>query len=239
MKVDILAFGAHPDDVELGCGGTIAKAVSKGKKVGIIDLTRGELGTRGNKEIRQKEANEAAKILGVKFRENLNLQDGFILNDRESQEKVIQVLRLYKPEIVLCNAVKDRHVDHSRASDLVSSSCFLSGLEKLKTIKGKNFINDSWRPRHVFHYIQWEDLSPDFVLDISGFLKIKMKAVKVFKSQVYDKKSTESETPTSSINFLNSIESRATNLGRLIFSDAAEGFTSERILAVEDFDALL
>ena len=191
MKVDILAFGAHPDDVELGCGGTIAKAVSKGKKVGIIDLTRGELGTRGNKEIRQKEANEAAKILGVKFRENLNLQDGFILNDRESQEKVIQVLRLYKPEIVLCNAVKDRHVDHSRASDLVSSSCFLSGLEKLKTIKGKNFINDSWRPRHVFHYIQWEDLSPDFVLDISGFLKIKMKAVKAFKSQVYDKKSSE------------------------------------------------
>ena len=191
MKVDILAFGAHPDDVELGCGGTIAKAVSKGKKVGIIDLTRGELGTRGNKEIRQKEANEAAKILGVKFRENLNLQDGFILNDRESQEKVIQVLRLYKPEIVLCNAVKDRHVDHSRASDLVSSSCFLSGLEKLKTIKGKNFLNDSWRPRHVFHYIQWEDLSPDFVLDISGFLKIKMKAVKAFKSQVYDKKSTE------------------------------------------------
>ena len=239
MKVDILAFGAHPDDVELGCGGTIAKAVSKGKKVGIIDLTRGELGTRGNKEIRQKEANEAAKILGVKFRENLNLQDGFILNDRESQEKVIQVLRRYKPEIVLCNAVKDRHVDHSRASDLVSSSCFLSGLEKLKTIKGKNFINDSWRPRHVFHYIQWEDLSPDFVLDISGFLKIKMKAVKVFKSQVYDKKSTETETPTSSINFLNSIESRATNLGRLIFSDAAEGFTLERILAVEDFDALL
>ena len=239
MKVDILAFGAHPDDVELGCGGTIAKAVSKGKKVGIIDLTRGELGTRGNKEIRQKEANEAAKILGVKFRENLNLQDGFILNDRESQEKVIQVLRLYKPEIVLCNAVKDRHVDHSRASDLVSSSCFLSGLEKLKTIKGKNFINDSWRPRHVFHYIQWEDLSPDFVLDISGFLKTKMKAVKVFKSQVYDKKSTETETPTSSINFLNSIESRATNLGRLIFSDAAEGFTLERILAVEDFDALL
>ena len=169
----------------------------------------------------------------------MNLQDGFILNDRESQEKVIQVLRLYKPEIVLCNAVKDRHVDHSRASDLVSSSCFLSGLEKLKTIKGKNFLNDSWRPRHVFHYIQWEDLSPDFVLDISGFLKIKMKAVKAFKSQVYDKKSTETETPTSSINFLNSIESRATNLGRLIFSDAAEGFTSERILAVEDFDALL
>ena len=122
MKVDILAFGAHPDDVELGCGGTIAKAVSKGKKVGIIDLTRGELGTRGNIEIRQKEANEAAKILGVKFRENLNLQDGFILNDRESQERVIQVLRLYKPEIVLCNAIKDRHVDHSRASDLVSSS---------------------------------------------------------------------------------------------------------------------
>lgn len=239
MKVDILAFGAHPDDVELGCGGTIAKAISKGKKIGIIDLTRGELGTRGNAEIRGKEAKDAAKILGVKFRKNLNFSDGFIQNDRESQEKVIEVLRLYKPEIVLCNAIKDRHVDHSRASDLISNSCFLSGLEKLKTVKGGSFLNHSWRPKHVFHYIQWEDLTPDFVLDISGFLEIKMKAVKAFKSQVYDKESSETETPTSSINFLNSIESRAKNLGRLIFSDAAEGFTSERILAVEDFDALL
>ena len=239
MKVDILAFGAHPDDVELGCGGTIAKAISKGKKIGIIDLTRGELGTRGNAEIRGKEAKDAAKILGVKFRKNLNFSDGFIQNDRESQEKVVEVLRLYKPEIVLCNAIKDRHIDHSRASDLISNSCFLSGLEKLKTIKGGSFLNRSWRPKHVFHYIQWEDLTPDFVLDISGFLEIKMKAVKAFKSQVYDKESSETETPTSSINFLNSIESRAKNLGRLIFSDAAEGFTSERILAVEDFDALL
>ena len=239
MKVDILAFGAHPDDVELGCGGTIAKAISKGKKIGIIDLTRGELGTRGNAEIREKEAKDAAKILGVKFRKNLNFSDGFIQNDRESQEKVIEVLRLYRPEIVLCNAIKDRHVDHSRASDLISNSCFLSGLEKLKKVKGGNFLNHSWRPKHVFHYIQWEDLTPDFVLDISGFLEIKMKAVKAFKSQVYDKKSNETETPTSSMNFLNSIESRAKNLGRLIFSDAAEGFTSERILAVEDFDALL
>ena len=239
MKVDILAFGAHPDDVELGCGGTIAKAISKGKKIGIIDLTRGELGTRGNAEIREKEAKDAAKILGVKFRKNLNFSDGFIQNDRESQEKVIEVLRLYRPEIVLCNAIKDRHVDHSRASDLISNSCFLSGLEKLKKVKGGSFLNYSWRPKHVFHYIQWEDLTPDFVLDISGFLEIKMKAVKAFKSQVYDKKSNETETPTSSMNFLNSIESRAKNLGRLIFSDAAEGFTSERILAVEDFDALL
>ena len=239
MKVDILAFGAHPDDVELGCGGTIAKSVSKGKKVGIIDLTRGELGTRGNKDIRKKEAEEAAKILGVKFRENLFLDDGFVSNDRESQEKVIEVIRLYKPEIVLCNAIKDRHVDHARASDLVSSSCFLSGLEKLKIAGGKDFSNTSWRPKHVFHYIQWEDIVPDFVFDISGFLEIKMSAVKAFKSQVYNEKSSETETPISSMNFLNSVESRATNLGRLIFSDAAEGFTSERTMAIEDFDTLL
>lgn len=239
MKVDILAFGAHPDDVELGCGGTIAKAISKGKKVGIIDLTRGELGTRGNIDVRDKESKEAAKILGVEFRENLNLKDGFILNDRESQEKVIKIIRAYKPDVVLCNAIKDRHIDHSRASDLVSSSCFLSGLEKLKTIEGENFSNNSWRPKHIFHYMQWEDLKPDFVVDISGFLETKMKAVKAFKSQVYDKDSNETETPTSSINFLSSIEARAQNLGRLIFSDSAEGYTTERYLAVEDFDALL
>ena len=239
MKVDILAFGAHPDDVELGCGGTIAKAISKGKKVGIIDLTRGELGTRGNIDVRDKESKEAAKILGVEFRENLNLKDGFILNDRESQEKVIKIIRAYKPDVVLCNAIKDRHIDHSRASDLVSSSCFLSGLEKLKTIDGENFSHNNWRPKHIFHYMQWEDLKPDFVVDISGFLETKMKAVKAFKSQVYDKDSNETETPTSSINFLSSIEARAQNLGRLIFSDSAEGYTTERYLAVEDFDALL
>ena len=239
MKLDILAFGAHPDDVELGCGGTIAKAASKGKKVAIIDLTKGELGTRGNASIREKESKEAAKILGVKFRENLNLKDGFIFNDKESQKRVVKVIRTYKPDIVLCNAIKDRHIDHPRASELVSNSCFLSGLDKLKTFDKKNIPNKSWTPKYVFHYMQWEDLRPDFVVDISGYLETKMNAVKAFKSQVYDKNSNEKETPTSSINFLDSIESRARNLGRLVFSDAAEGYTAERYIALEDFDALL
>ena len=238
MKLDILAFGAHPDDVELGCGATIAKAVAQGKKVGIIDLTKGEMGTRGTDLIRSQEAEQAAVILGVDFRENLGFRDAFIFNDESHQLKVIQTIRTYRPDVVLCNAIKDRHIDHGRASELISNACFLSGLKKIET-NNNNITQSAWRPKHVFHYIQWEEIQPDFVVDVSDYLNIKMKAVRAFKSQFYDENSSDTKTPISSKNFLNSIEYRAKNLGRLSFKAAAEGFTVERSITVENFDVLL
>ena len=176
MKLDILAIGAHPDDVEMSCGGTIAKEIAKGKKVGILDLTRGELGTRGSAEIRDQEGAAAAAILGISVRHNLALADGFFQNDAESQLKVIHFLRKYKPEIVLCNATDDRHIDHPKGSDLASNACFLSGLRKIET-KENGEIQEIWRPKQVYHYIQWKDLIPDFVVDITGYQEIKLKAV--------------------------------------------------------------
>lgn len=238
MKIDILAFGAHPDDVELGCGATLAKAVAQGKKVGIIDLTKGEMGTRGTDVIRSQEAEQAASILGVHFRENIGFRDAFILNDESHQLKVIQVIRTYQPDVVLCNAKMDRHIDHGRASELISNACFLSGLKKIKT-NNNNITQSVWRPKHVFHYIQWEEIHPDFVVDVSDYLNIKIKAVKAFKSQLYDEDSNDAMTPISSKNFLDSVEYRAKNLGRLSFIAAAEGFTVERPILVENFDALL
>ena len=238
MKLDILAFGAHPDDVELGCGATIAKAVAQGKKVGIIDLTKGEMGTRGTDLIRSQEAEQAARILGVDFRENLGFRDAFIFNDESHQLKVIQAIRSYQPDIVLCNAIKDRHIDHACSSELISNACFLSGLNKIKT-NNNNITQKAWRPKQVFHYIQWEEIQPDFVVDVSDYLTIKMKAVKAFKSQFYDEDSNDVKTPISSKNFLDSIEYRAKNLGRLSFIAAAEGFTVERSITVENFDVML
>ena len=176
MKLDILAIGAHPDDVEISCAGTIAKEIAKGRNVGILDLTRGELGTRGSAEIRDKEAAEAAAILGVSVRHNLALADGFFENNKEAQLKVIHFIRKYKPEIVLCNAVDDRHIDHPKGSDLASSACFLSGLRKIETEDNGKF-QDPWRPKHVYHYIQWKDLIPDVVVNITGYQKLKLKAV--------------------------------------------------------------
>jgi len=231
MKLDILAIGAHPDDVELGCGATIAKEVSKGKKVGILDLTRGELGTRGTAETRDLESAEASKILGVIVRENMNFADGFFNNDKQHQLDLIKVIRKYQPEIVLCNAINDRHIDHAKASSLVSDACFLSGLIKIKTeIKGKQ--QDHWRPKQVYHYIQWKNLNPDVVVDVSGFMSNKMKAVLAYKTQFYNPKSSAPETPISSKNFTDSIEYRARDLGRLIGVEHAEGFTVERYAAV-------
>jgi len=167
IKLDILAFGAHPDDVELGCGGTIAKEIEKGKKVGIVDLTRGELGTRGDVITRDKESLKASKILGLEFRENLNFKDGFFLNDNIHQLEVIKIIRKYKPEIVLCNAQDDRHIDHPRGAELVSDACFLSGLRKIIT-KFNGVNQTEWRPNNVYHYIQWKNSSPDFLVDVSG-----------------------------------------------------------------------
>jgi N-acetylglucosamine malate deacetylase 1 len=238
MKLEILAFGAHPDDVELGCGGTIAKEISLGKKVGIIDLTRGELGTRGSKEIRDIEAHNAAKILGVHVRENLNMRDGFFVNDEKHQLQIIRMIRKYQPEIVLCNAVDDRHIDHPKGSSLVSDACFLSGLRKIETnLDGK--FQDSWRPKVVYHYIQWKNIKPDFVVDISGFNEKRIEAVMAYSSQFYDPNSSEPETLIATKNFLESLSYRNQDFGRLIGTDFAEGFTIERHLAVNSLSDLI
>ncbi|WP_172919092.1 bacillithiol biosynthesis deacetylase BshB1 [Capnocytophaga canis] len=231
MKLDILAFGAHPDDVELGCSGTIAKEVSLGRKVGIIDLTQGELGTRGNAQIRKQEAHEGAKILGVEVRENLKFADGFFVNDKAHQLEVIKMLRKYRPEIVLCNAIDDRHIDHGRGSKLVSDACFLSGLRKIETVH-EGVTQEAWRPKVVYHYIQWKNIEPDFVVDISGFMDKKLASVLAYKTQFYDANSNEPNTPISDKNFLDSVTYRARDLGRLIGVDFAEGFTMERVVAV-------
>ncbi|MFT4612322.1 MAG: bacillithiol biosynthesis deacetylase BshB1 [Glaciecola sp.] len=232
MKLDILAFGAHPDDIELGCGGTIAKEIANGKKVGLIDLTRGELGTRGTAQTRDQEASDASKILGVTVRENLGFADGFFINDKEHQLKVIEMVRKYKPDIVLCNAIDDRHIDHGKGSKLVSDACFLSGLLKIETQLDGN-SQDKWRPKQVYHYIQWKHIEPDFAVDISGYIDIKMASVAAYKTQFYDPNNTEPETPITSKNFTDSIKYRAGDLGRLIGADYAEGFTVERYLAVD------
>jgi len=238
MKLDILAFGAHPDDVELGCAGTLAKEISLGKKVGIIDLTRGELGTRGSVEIRNQEAADAAKILGISIRENLDMRDGFFVNDEVHQLKIIEMIRKYQPEIVICNAIDDRHIDHGKGSQLVSDSCFLSGLMKIKT-EHKGDKQQVWRPKLVYHYIQWKNITPDFVVDITGFNEKKVEAILAYGSQFYNPNSNEPETLIASKNFLESLNYRAQDLGRLIGTDFAEGFTVERYLAVNSLSNLM
>lgn len=231
MKLDILAIGAHPDDVELGCGATVAKEIAAGKKVGILDLTRGELGTRGTPEIREQEAKAAAAILGVEVRENLAIPDGFFTNSKENQLKIIEVLRKYQPDIVLCNAVDDRHIDHGKGAKLASDACFLSGLRRIETTyNGQQ--QQAWRPKLVYHYIQWKNLEPDFVVDVGDFIKKKEEAVFAYTSQFFDPNSDDPSTPISSSNFKESISYRARDLGRLIGVDYAEGFTVERYVAV-------
>lgn len=232
MKIDILAFGAHPDDVELSCGGTLYNEIQNGKSVGIIDLSAGELGTRGNAKIRSKESALAATILGVSFRKNLGLPDGFIFNTKENQMKVINLIRHYQPDVVLCNAVNDRHPDHARAIQLVSDACFSSGLVKIVT-HFDGVEQQVWRPQHVYHYIQWKSLQPDFVVDISEAIEIKLQAVMAYKSQFFDPNSQEPETLISSKNFSESIRYRASDLGRLTGVAYAEGFTTERLVVVD------
>ncbi|MGB1309360.1 MAG: bacillithiol biosynthesis deacetylase BshB1 [Oceanihabitans sp.] len=232
MKLDILAFGAHPDDVELGCGGTIAKEIISGKKVGIVDLTKGELGTRGTAITRKTEATNAANILGVSVRKNLGFADGFFENNKSNQLEIIKLLRKYKPEIVLCNAIDDRHIDHPKGSKLVSDACFLSGLIKIETeLEGES--QQKWRPKQVYHYIQWKNIEPDVVVDISAVIQNKIDAVMAYKTQFFNAASTEPSTPISSKNFTDSIAYRARDLGRLVGVEYAEGFTTERYAAVD------
>lgn len=238
MKLDILAFGAHPDDVELGCGGTLAKEISLGKRVGVVDLTRGELGTRGSAEIRDKEANDAAKVLGLSARENLNMRDGFFKNDEEHQLEIIKMIRKYRPEIVICNAIDDRHIDHGKGSKLVSDACFLSGLIKIETeLDGTQ--QEAWRPKLVYHYIQWKNIEPDFVVDVTGFIEKKVEAIMAYSSQFYNPDTKEPTTPIATKNFLDSLHYRAQDLGRLIGTDYGEGFTVERYLAVNSLGDLI
>lgn len=225
MKLDILAFGAHPDDVELGCAGTILKHIEEGKKIGIIDLTRGELGTRGTVAIRKKEAEAAAKILGVTIRENLEMADGFFVNDKKHQLKVIQKIRQYRPDVVIATSPIDRHPDHGRAAKLIADACFLSGLVKIKT-DGRDFKSrpTHWRPKAVYHYIQYNALKPDFVVDISAHFEKKMEAIRAFGSQFYNPHSKEPETLIASPEFFNHLKERAEEHGAQTGVKYGEGF---------------
>jgi N-acetylglucosamine malate deacetylase 1 len=232
MKLDILVFAAHPDDAELGCGGTIAKHISLGYKVGVIDLTRGELGTRGTMQTRDQEAKDSANILGLSVRENLNLRDGFFKNDEEHQLKLIQMIRKYQPEIVLANAIHDRHPDHGKGAALAFDSCFLSGLVKIETQEnGKT--QQAWRPKHLYHYIQSQLIVPDFVVDISVHWQTKMDSIKAFKTQFFDPSSNEPETFISKPSFLTFLEARAKEFGQSIGVEYAEGFTTKAVIGVD------
>ena len=238
MKTDILAIGAHPDDIELGCGGTIAKLISEGKKVVIVDLTQGELGTRGTNFTRAEEAAEASKILGISKRENLKMKDGFLLNSEEYQMQIVKMIRKYQPEIIFANAIDDRHPDHAKAAKLVSDACFLSGLVKIETVfEGEN--QKPWRPKQIFHYIQWKNVEPDFVVDISDFMDKKIEACLAYKTQFYDPNSTEPVTPITTKDFLESLTYRAQDLGRLSGVQYAEGFTTEKLIALKNFDGII
>jgi len=239
MKLDILVLAAHPDDTELGCGGTVAKHIHDGYSVGIVDLTRGELGTRGTPEIRAAEAAEAARILNVSARENLGLRDGFFQNDEASQLAVIAAIRKYQPSIVLANAVYDRHVDHGKGASLAHDACFLSGLARIETRDEKGELQAAWRPRAVYHYIQSYYLKPDFIVDISGFWDVKMEAVRAFKSQFYDPSSQEPKTFISDPAFMKMLESRAQELGHSIGVEYGEGFTIRRTPGVRSLTDLL
>jgi len=233
MKLDVLAFGAHPDDIELSCSGTLMKCVNSGKKIGIVDLTKGGLGTRGTVESRDLEAEKASRILNLSIRENLNLGDGFFNYSQENLLKVITSIRKYQPEIVLCNAIKDRHPDHGRGSHLVSDACFYSGLMKIETSVA-NLSQQFWRPKAVYHYIQDRFIEPDFLVDISDVIDAKMNSIMAFSTQFYDPNSTEPQTPISSMQFLNTIKERSNIFGRTIGVEYAEGFTTERYIGVKD-----
>lgn len=239
MNLDILAFGVHPDDVELGCAGTILAAIAEGKKVGVIDLTQGELGTRGTAETRKIEADNAAKVLGLSVRENLKMADGFFVNDEAHQRKVIQVIRKYKPQIILCNAPSDRHPDHGRSAKLVADAAFLSGLRKIETLDDNGNLQDKHRPSYVFHYIQDRYIEPDFLIDISAHHNKKIESILCYATQFHSDDNSEPQTYISTPLFLETIKARAMMLGKRIGVNYAEGFISEKMLGLKSFDALI
>jgi bacillithiol biosynthesis deacetylase BshB1 len=234
MKLDLLAFGAHPDDVELSCAGTIIKHVSLGYQVGVVDLTRGELGTRGTPEIREAEAMTAAEILGIQVRENLDMRDCFFENDEAHRMSVIRMIRKYRPDVVLANAIRDRHPDHGRAAELVRDACFYAGLLKIQT-EEEGLQQSPWRPRALYHYVQDQWIEPDVLIDISDYWEKRMASVLAFRSQFHDPASAEPETYLSKPEFLESLEFRARTLGKMIGVDYAENFTTLRKTGVDHF----
>lgn len=238
MKLDILCFAAHPDDVELACSGTILRHIDQGYKVGVIDLTQGELGTRGTPELRHQEAQNASKILGIQVRENLKLEDGFFRKDKETLLKIIQKIRQYQPTIILCNAEYDRHVDHGRASDIVEEAAFLSGLRKIETTEN-GVLQSVWRPQAVYHYIQDRLMKADVVVDITPYFEKKLEAIRAFKSQFYDPESNEPETPISVNYFFDIVKAHATDFGRMIQVQYGEAFTVRRPIGSNDLTQLM
>lgn len=239
LKLDILAFAAHPDDVELGCSGTLIKHQLLGLTTGVIDLTKGELGTRGSAELRALEAKNASSIMKLSARENLGFADGFFKNDQEHLLPIIQKIRKYTPDIILANAIEDRHPDHGRAAKLVADACFYAGLIKIKTLDENGISQNVWRPKSLYHYIQYNYIKPDFVVDITLEMDKKIEAVMAYSSQFYDPQSTEPETPISTLAFLNGLKERASDLGRMIHVNFAEGFTSTRLIGVNNLKNLL
>lgn len=239
MKLDVLAFGVHPDDVELGCSGTLMVEIASGKKVGVIDLTQGELGTRGSIDTRYEEAAAAAVIMGLQIRENLKMADGFFKNDEEHQRLVIQSIRKYQPDIVICNAPEDRHPDHGRSSQLVSDACFLSGLRKIETKDEHGNAQEPWRPSYVLQYIQDRYLKPDFVVDVTSTMERKIQAIKAYTTQFYNPDLDEPSTYISSPEFFDHVVNRSKMLGIMIGVKNAEGFISKKIVGLPSLDALI
>ncbi len=233
-KLDILAVGVHPDDVELSCSGTLLRQISLGNSIGLLDLTLGELGTRGNATIRTQEAMAAAEIMGAKVREQLDLEDGFFVQNRDNLLKIIRIIRKYRPEIVLANAVEDRHPDHGRAAKLTAEACFLSGLMKIETLDTEGVAQAAWRPKAVYHYVQDRALKPDFAIDISDFVEKKYETIMAYKSQFYNPDNSEPMTPISSQSFLDSIRGKDAVYGRYIGVAYAEGYNVGRIIGVKN-----
>jgi N-acetylglucosamine malate deacetylase 1 len=239
MKLDILAIGVHPDDVELSCSGTLLRHIKQGKTVGLLDLTKGELGTRGSAQLRTEEAMNAAALMGAKVREQLDLADGFFTQNEADLRKIIAVIRRYQPEIVLCNSVEDRHPDHGRAAKMTSDACFLSGLRRVETFENDGSLQAPWRPKTVYHYIQDRALKPDFVVDISEFVEPKFELIMAYKSQFFDPNNTEPATPISGQGFLDSIRGKDAVYGRYVGVAYAEGFIAGRTVGVQDLFDLI
>lgn len=236
-SIDILAFGAHPDDVEISAGGTLAKHIAMGKTVALVDLTRGELGTRGTAETRDEEARKAMELLGAKERINLDLGDGFFEHNHANLLKVVEMIRYFKPNLVLANAIEDRHPDHAKGAKLVADACFLAGLPKIKT-QYNGEVQTAWRPKKVFHYIQDRYIKPDFAIEVTDSVEQKFEVLKCYRTQFYDPNSTEPQTPISGKEFFDFLESRMREFGREIGVEFAEGFTCSRILGVDDFEQI-
>lgn len=233
MKLDILAFGAHPDDVEISAGGTLAKQTALGYACGIVDLTRGDLGTRGTPEIRDAEAADAGRILRVKVRENLGFKDGFFTDDAAHRLEVVKMIRKYRPEIILANAPTDRHPDHGKGGELVKVAAFWAGLRKIETeYDGK--MQEPYRPRLVLHYIQFQNLAPDIIVNIGEHIEDKMNAIAAYRSQFYDPNSKEPATVISSKNFTDSIRYRSQDMGRVIGAEHGEGFVTAQDIGIND-----